>query len=208
VIDVQRVLHPRPGDGHGEGEPTSTERFWASRGTRTRRGRMGRVRDRQRDARGDAADPRLRVHAVATGTIALRVPDVAKAKAKLVAAGGRSTSCGTPASAMAPGSATPTATPSSSTTATSRTSRPDALGVCRGLAWASVISSDRSPHSRFGQSSTTVKRVAQGPSSIYCVSAGRSRGEFDRRSFHRPARMGRGLVGGKTGRHRRPGGSE
>src|SRR5207249_10558213 len=43
----------------------------------------------------------------------------------------RSTRCGTPASATGPGSATPTATPSFSTTATSRTGRPDALAAPR-----------------------------------------------------------------------------
>lgn len=50
------------------------------------------------------------------GTIALSVPDVAEAEAKLEAAGVRSTRGGIRASAMGPGSATRTATPSSSTT--------------------------------------------------------------------------------------------
>ena len=57
------------------------------------------------------------------GTLALGVPDVADAKARLEAAGVRSTRCGIRVSAMAPGSATRRATPSSSTTVTPLTGR-------------------------------------------------------------------------------------
>jgi catechol 2,3-dioxygenase-like lactoylglutathione lyase family enzyme len=61
-------------------------------------------------------------------TIALRVPDVAEAKAKLEAAGVQVNEMWD-SSAMGPGSATRTATPSSSTIATSRISRPDAVAA-------------------------------------------------------------------------------
>ena len=54
------------------------------------------------------------------GTIALRVPDVADAKAKLEAAGLEVNESGTRGLAKGPGSATRPATPSSSITATSR----------------------------------------------------------------------------------------
>jgi catechol 2,3-dioxygenase-like lactoylglutathione lyase family enzyme len=59
------------------------------------------------------------------GTIALRVPDVAEAKAKLEAAGVQVHEMWDSSVCHGPGSATLTATRSSSTTATSHTSRPD-----------------------------------------------------------------------------------
>jgi len=59
---------------------------------------------RKRDARGDDADTHDYEFApLPPGTIALRVPDVAEAKAKLEAAGVQSMRCGTPASAMGAG---------------------------------------------------------------------------------------------------------
>ena len=53
-------------------------------------GELGRVRDRQHDARARRARAdRARVRATAVGSIAFRVPDVEEAKAKLEAAGRR-----------------------------------------------------------------------------------------------------------------------
>jgi hypothetical protein len=59
------------------------------------------------------------------GTIALRVPDAARRRQSWKRPACRSTRCGTRASATGPASATRTVTPSSSTTVTSRTTRPD-----------------------------------------------------------------------------------
>ena len=65
------------------------------------------------------------------GTIALRVRDVAEAKAKLEAAGVQIDEMWDSGVCHGPGSATPTATPSSSTTATGRRSKPDAFAAYR-----------------------------------------------------------------------------
>jgi hypothetical protein len=66
------------------------------------------------------------------GTLALRVPDVADAKAKLEAAGVPVNDLWDSGVCHAPGSAIPPATPSSSTTATLLMGRADALTAdCR-----------------------------------------------------------------------------
>jgi catechol 2,3-dioxygenase-like lactoylglutathione lyase family enzyme len=65
------------------------------------------------------------------GTIALRVPDVAEAKTKLEAAGVQVNDMWDSGVCRGAGVRDPTATPSCSTTATSRTSRPDARAAYR-----------------------------------------------------------------------------
>jgi hypothetical protein len=70
------------------------------------------------------------------GTLALRVPDVADAKAKLEAAGVQVNEMWDSGVCQAPGSAIRPATPSSSTTATPPMGRADALAVRGGLSLA------------------------------------------------------------------------